>query len=110
MPDDLNKKDFYVYKDDDGTDLLVRLSAGRAQFDGFTKPTGNTSLQMWPRPTRWIRHVGVRGADGRVRQYPCKDTQGKYKQVGTGGHSFVVHGVQQNGGTIVGRTGERGGS
>jgi len=107
---DLNAKAYYVYTDDDGTEMLVRMSAGRAQFDGFALPNANQTLPMWPRPARWIRHVGVKGEDGKTRQYPCKNTQGKYKQVGTGGHAYVVHGVSHANGTIVGRTGERGGS
>lgn len=101
-----NDKHLYAYTDDDGTVMAVRLSEQKAALDGFQAAAAGTPL--WPRKAAWIRHVGVRFADGKRGQYPCKDTQGKYKQIGGTG-SVVVSGTNKNY-TIVGRTGERGGS
>lgn len=101
-----NDKKLYAYTDDDGTVMAVRLSEQKAAFDGFTAAPAGTPL--WPRKAAWIRHVGVRLANGKREQYPCKDTQGKYKQIGGTG-SVIVSNASQNY-TIVGRTGERGGS
>lgn len=99
-------KKMYKYTDDDGTVMAVRLSASKAAFDGFQEVTGGEPL--WPRPHNWIRHVGVRFDDGTRAQIPCKDTQGKYKQIGAK-VNVTISGASRSG-KIVGRTGERGGS
>jgi len=105
-----NDKKWYKYTDDDGTVLRVFLSEQKAAFDGFVPVAANETLQPWPKRTKLIRHVGVKAPNGRNRQYPCKDTAGKYKQVGSGGHQIKVSNTVITGCTIVGRTGERGGS
>lgn len=102
-------KHLYDYEDDDGTIMSVRLSEQKAAFDGFT--LSSTQRPMWARPTKWIRHVGVKDpATGKVRQYPCKNRTNKYNQVGSTGHSITVLGAVKSNCQIVGRTGERGGS
>lgn len=102
-------KHLYVYEDDDGQTMTVRLSEQKAAFDGFVK--AEAALPAWPRPTKWIRHVGVKDpATKKVRQYPCKNRTGKYNAVGSGAHSITVLGTAIGGCQIVGRTGEKGGS
>lgn len=102
------QKFLYDYTDDDGSVMSVRLSEQKAALDAFVKTT--QTRPAWPRPTKWIRHVGVKDSTGKVRQYPCKDTQGVYKQIGTAGKTITVLNVVHNNCSIVGRTGERGGS
>lgn len=102
------EKHLYDYEDDDGTIMSVRLSEQKAAFDGFVQST--QQRPMWPRPTRWIRHVGVKDANGKVRQYPCKNRTGKYNQIGATGQSITVLNQVLANCQIVGRTGERGGS
>lgn len=101
-----NDKKLYEYTDDDGTPMAVRLSEQKAAFDGFAP--ASAGLPLWPRKAAWIRHVGVRFGNGKRGQYPCKNTSGKYKEIGAE-VSAVVSGTSQPG-VIVGRTGERGGS
>lgn len=102
-----NDKRLYDYTDDDGTHMAVRLSEQKAAFDGFAP--ASAGLPLWPRKAAWIRHVGVVLDNGKRGQYPCKDTQGKYKQLGAEGIGVTVSGTARTA-RIVGRTGERGGS
>ncbi|MBX9687716.1 MAG: hypothetical protein K2X27_13505 [Candidatus Obscuribacterales bacterium] len=101
-------KHLYDYEDDDGTMMSVRLSEQKAALDGFV--LSSTARPMWARPTKWIRHVGVKDSTGKVRQYPCKNRTGIYNQVGSTGHSITVLGTVRANCQIVGRTGEKGGS
>jgi len=102
-------KKLYRYTDDDGTNYAVMLSEQKAAFDVFGAAQAGDPL--WPRPAKWIRHVGVVFTSGKVgarAQYPCKNTQGKYKNIGGTG-SVKVFNANRNY-RIVGRTGERGGN
>lgn len=99
-------KHWYKYTDDDGSVMRIRLSEATAKFDSFELASGGEP--EWPKPARWVRHVGIRFADGSRVQMPCKDTQGAYKNIGASATCFISGELRT--GVIVGRTGERGGS
>lgn len=102
-------KHWYDYEDDDGTPLSILLAEQTAAVDGFVKTTA--AKQQMHKGRFKPRHVGIKDpVTKRVRQYPCKNRTGKYNAVGQDGISITVFGTAIPNCSIVGRTGEKGGS